>query len=509
MAKQDGTSAEPARENGAASSTAGGLPRSRFARRIAAVALVLGGLAVAGYFIGAAVGWWDGYQVTFHDGRPGLQRSTRDAESRPAPRLSLVVLPLLNESGQDGDWFPDSVSADLTIELGRLAGTLVISRDTAYTYKGQTVDPRDLSRDLGVRYVVRGTVRRDGDRVRLTLAMVDGETGAPHWARQFEMDRADLRRSLAEAAAQVGLSLGVTPDRAEGGRVASLTPHEVQADDLAMQGWDIFNRGLTRATLLDAQQLFDAAVARDPRSVRGWGGVAVVNHGGATRGWLPDRDAAIERFQLALRELQGLDESDPSTFLGRVGASAMTSDYEGQLMAATAMVERFPNNPNGHFYRGQALLSLGRLAECTEPGERAIRLSPRDPGLGTWNLQIATCHFMRGEYGPAAVHARRAVQANPNPPARTLLLAAALARDGSIDEARQIVAAFRERNPAYRVEDLAKGMNSKAPQFVEGRNRIEATLAGAGDCLERAVPRLRPQLSSRGSAGRIRCAAMP
>ena len=404
---------------------------SRCARWLAMAAL-LAVLAIAGYVVGGVLRWWPWYEVTFEAGRPLLRPGTADARSRKAPRLSVVVLPLVSESDQDGDWFSDNLSADLTTELGRLPGTLVISRDTAYTYQGKAVASQAVSRDLGVRYVVRGSVRRDGNRVRLTLSMVDGQTDVQLWVRQFEMDRADLRPALAEVAQSVARSLDVQWRRFEQGTAAALTPQEIHADDLAMQGWAIFYRGLTRENLLAAGQLFDAAVARDPQSVRGWGGVAVANHGGGTSGWLPDRDAAIQRFQLALRQLQALDEEDPSTFLGRVGAAALSGDYDGQLVAATALVERFPNNPHGHFYRGQALLSLGHLAECTEPAEQAIRLSPRDPGLGTWNLQIATCHFMRGEYGPAAVHARRAVQANPNPPARTLLLAAALARDGSI-----------------------------------------------------------------------------
>jgi Flp pilus assembly protein TadD len=181
-----------------------------------------------------------------------------------------------------------------------------------------------------------------------------------------------------------------------------------------------------------------------------------------------------------VRRLQGLDETDPSTFLGRVGAAAIRGDYEGQLVAATALVQRFPNNPHGHFYRGQALTNLGRFEACVDPAQQAIRLGPRDPGVGTWNLQIAICHFMRGEYRQAAVHARSAVQSNPNPPVRTLVLAAALARDGSDREARRIIMAFRERYPTYQAQDIAVALGSKAAPFVEGRNRMVATLRELG-----------------------------
>jgi adenylate cyclase len=396
------------------------------------------------------------------------------------PRRSVVVLPLVSESDQDADWFSDGLTTDLTTALGRLPGTLVISRDTASTYRGQVVTSPAVARDLAVRYVVRGSVRRDGARVRLTLAMIDGQVNAQLWTRQFEMDRAGLRPALAEVTQVVAGSLGVQWDRREPAAAAALTAQEVQADDLAMMGWAIVNQGATRANLLAAVQLFDAAVARDPNSVRGWSGVAAANHGAATAGALPERTAAIGRFELAVRRLQGLDETDPSTFLGRVGAAAIRGDYEGQLVAATAMVERFPNNPHAHFYRGQALTNLGRFEACEDPAQQAIRLGPRDPGVGTWNLQIAICHFMRAEYRQAAVHARSAVQSNPNPPVRTLVLAAALARDGSDHEARRIVMAFRERYPAYQAQDIAVALASKAAPFVEGRNRMVATLRELG-----------------------------
>jgi adenylate cyclase len=119
-------------------------------------AVAFGALAAGGHFVGGLIGWWHLYEVTLQAGKPSLQPSTTDAKSRKLPRLSIVVLPLTTEGGaQDGDWFTDNLSMDLTTELGRFSGALVIARDTAYKYKGKTVDPREVSRELGVRYVVR------------------------------------------------------------------------------------------------------------------------------------------------------------------------------------------------------------------------------------------------------------------------------------------------------------------------------------------------------------------
>lgn len=454
---------------------------SRFTRQFAIVAVALGTIAAAGHFIGGFIGWWHLYEVTFHGGKPVLQASATDAKSRKPVRLSIVVLPMSTEGdGQGGDWFTDSLASDLTMQLGRFSGAEVISSETAFKYKGRVVDPKEVARELGVRYVIHGIVRRDGDRVRLSLAMVDGESGAQHWAQQFELERANLRQSLDEVAGQVGQSLNVQLLRSEGKRSAGLKPEEVQADDLAMQGWEVWYRGISRENMLAAQRLFEAAVARDPNSIRGWGGVGFVNFLGAVTNWMPDRPAAIARLRFAADRLQVVDQNDFFTLLLRTVLAGLIGDYEGQLVAAAALLERFPNYPNAYFFRGYAQMSLGRFDECIEPAKKAIRLGPRDANVGAWNLGIANCHFMRGEYRQAVEHARLAIQGNSMVPIRQMMLAASLARDGRTDEARKVMAAFRQANPAYKAEDITRALGSNHPKFVEGRNRMIATVRELG-----------------------------
>jgi adenylate cyclase len=455
---------------------------SRFARYIGMAAVALGGVAATGHFIGGFVGWWHLYEVTFHSGTPGLQKSTTDAKSRKLPRLSIVVLPLVSEGeARETEWFTDILASDLTTELGRFSGSLVISRDTAFTYKGKAVDPREVSRELGARYVVRGTVRRDGERVRLNLFMVDGESGAQHWAQQFDIERANLRQAIDDVALQVGRSLSVQLYRSEGKRAAALQPEEVQADDLAMRGWEVWYRGLNPENLQRARELFEAAVALDPNSIRGWGGVAGVNYAGVNFGWLPDRKAAIERVKQASSRLQQLDENDLFTFVARMNTALLARDFEGHLRTATEMVERFPNNPNAHFSRGFGLMNLGHFDQCTEPAKQAIRLGPRDVSVAVWRWQISACHFMRSEYRQAVEHGRAAVQANANLPLATMTLAASLARNGRAEEGRQLVADYLERFPKYSTEVILKqALTSEAPAFVEGRGRLIATLRELG-----------------------------
>lgn len=144
------------------------------------------------------------------------------------------------------------------------------------------------------------------------------------------------------------------------------------------------------------------------------------------------------------------------------------------------MVERFPSQPQPHFNRGLALLDLGRFDECVEPTQWALRIGPRDPQVGLWHWQIATCLFMRAQYKDAAQSARAASLANPALPLPPLTLAAALARDGQADEARRLVADYRQRHPAFEAAHLERFMRSSEPRYAAGRQQMIDSLRELG-----------------------------
>lgn len=399
-------------------------------------------------------------------------------EARP---LSIVVLPLAGDAvNATDDWFSQAMTRDLTLELGQVSGTLVISRDTASTYKGK-VDPRRVASELGVRYVVTGGFRRDGDRVQLDLSMVDGSSGAQQWTQRFDIERTRLGETISDIARQVARSLSVQMLRAGGERAAALRPEQVQADDLAMQGWSVYFRGVSRENLSEAGRLFEASVARDPSCIRGWGGVAVVN--GLLLGnlWTPDRQAAMVRLEQARTRLHELDQNDIHAYFAKYFIALIKSEYEDLLAISTEMIERFPSNPQPHFGVGVALMNLGRFEECVEPSKRAIRLGPRDPAAAVWHRQIGTCHFFRGEYREAAEYARTAQQLNPNVALAPLLLAASLGRLGETGEARAVVAAILKRNPEAKAADVEGILRvNRNQRYLEARQRWIDTLRELG-----------------------------
>ena len=360
-----------------------------------------------------------------------------------------------------------------------MSGTFVISRETAAAHKSGASDPRTIAQQLGVRYVVQGAVRRQGERLRLDLSMVDGMSGAVRWADGFELDRAMLRAALVDVVGQVARSLSVQMHRASGDVAARLADHEVHADDLAMQGFNFIFRGLTPQNAEEAKQRFEAALRQDPRSLRAWAGVATVAGQAGSLNWMP-REAAIARLEEAAQHLHQLDQDDYYTGMSRSFIAFLKGDWDNQLVIATLLTERFKSHPYPHHARAYALAALGRFDECIVSAQRATRIGPRDYAAAVYQYIAAMCHFMQGDYREAATLARAARESNPLLPSPPVLLAVALARLGQHDEARQIIAEYSKRNPAYKASSIGTFLRGSDPRFIAGRDLAIETLRELG-----------------------------
>ena len=396
------------------------------------------------------------------------------------PSLSLVVLPLMSEAGASDDWFADAITSDLTASMGRMSGSFVIGRGTAYNYKGKEVDPREVARELGVRYVVRGTTLRDGDRIRLSLSMVDGESGVQQWGHQFDIERAELKHSLDDIVGQLARALFVQLFHSVADRTTRLGPTEIAADDLALRGWSVYMRGLSPENLREALRLFEEAVAKDPKSVRALAGVSVTSSFGVIVGWVPDNVTALRRATEANAQLDQLGADDWFALIARANLMNVRREWENMLRVTDTLVERFPNDPSAHHLRSTALMYLGRFEESIPPAQRAIRLSPRDTRLGLWYLHVANNQFMLGLYDAATENSRRMLAANPKIPLAMPLLAASLVRSGRKPEGEKLLHDYLAANPAVDVARVIYLMRSSHPAFVEGRDRMIASLREIG-----------------------------
>ena len=357
----------------------------------------------------------------------------------------------------------------------------MISTGTAATYKGKPTDPREVSRALGVRYVVRGTVQRSGDEVRLALAMVDGESGAQHWAQSFTIERARLRSAVDDVAQQVARSLNVqmyrsgaapvrrcsVPSRCRPTILRCRAGASISGACRARTSWPPCRCSSKPWPRTRGQSSAGAAWPWSTASVRAPAGCPTA----------PRRSAASS---FASARLDELDSEHLFALLAKQNLTALAGDWEGHVTVARMTIQRYPNHAPSYSGLGLGQVSLGRFDECVELTKRAIRLSPRDPLLGAWHLNLGICHFMRGEYSDAAASERLAVQLVPTLPVPPLILAASLARDGKADEGRAVVAMHLQRHPAAKADDVPKLLRGDAPPFAAGRARLMDSLRELG-----------------------------
>ena len=228
---------------------------------LAALLLLIGGGA-----------WW-----FLNENRPAAVAKA----SPEAPRLSIVVLPFANLSGDPAQgYFADSVTENLTTDLSRLHNSFVIARNTAFTFKGKSLDARAIGKELGVRYVLEGSVQRDANRVRVNAQLIDAESGAHLWADQFDEDVVDLFKLEDEVVERLARALQVELVNAEAQRSLHDRPRNPDAVDLTMRGLALLNQSYTKATRFGARDLFEQALNLDPANADALAGAAYVELGG-------------------------------------------------------------------------------------------------------------------------------------------------------------------------------------------------------------------------------------
>ncbi|MBK7591223.1 MAG: tetratricopeptide repeat protein [Betaproteobacteria bacterium] len=398
---------------------------------------------------------------------------------RDVPPLSIIVLPLAIEGeSKEMEWFADALHGDLVIEVARLHHSLVIARDTAATYKGKAVDPRQVAREMGVRHVVSGSLRQEGPQILLNLALIDGETGVQQWAETFSTERARLSQTVGDFAVAIERTLAGELFRSTVERRAALSPTEVSADDLAMQGYALWYRGVTRENVLTARGLFERAVVMDPDSARAWAGIHFTGANMLFNSWAEDRQAVIRRSDESVANLERLDRDGTYTYSAKMFQLFLKRDFPAALRLNMAWTERY-QLPTAFASLGGALNFNGRFDEAVPALERALRLGPRDPFRAEAQYRLALAHFGAGRYPLALEWSQTATTTNsalPWPP----IHAAALHRLGKVDAAQQAFDEHMRRHPAFTASQVKLRLPSDEPAFAEARERLIASLRPLG-----------------------------
>jgi adenylate cyclase len=385
----------------------------------------------------------------------------------PLPRPdkpSLAVMPFQNMSSDpEQEYFADGIAEDVITALSRYPSLFVIARNSSFTYKGRAVDVKQVGHELGVRYVLEGSLRKAGNRVRITGQLVEAETGKHLWAERYDRELADIFVVQDEITEAVTIAIAPAIAEAEQQRAMRKPPGSLDT-------WTAYQRGLwhlgkfAREDNAFAEKFFREAIDLDPTFAGGYRGLGYAQFQAMMSGFQKRSLAEGQSSAEALaRRAVGLDGADAEarTFLGEM--LLYRGDREGALAEAERALAMSPNLAGAHGWRGAVLIFSGRADEGLASLRTSIRLDPRGPVLRLNHVAIGL--YLSREYEAATEAARRGIRSNPDFPSTYRWLAAALGQLGRLEEAKAALekaiavapasfdAFVRRRVPWHRPED--------------------------------------------------------
>jgi adenylate cyclase len=401
------------------------------------------------------------------------------AGNRPAPvvaatptpaeaaHLSIVVLPFTNLSNDPSqEYFADGITENLTIDLSQIRDSFVIARNTAFTFKGKNVAAKEIGKELSVRYVLEGSVQRDGNRVRVNAQLIDADSGAHLWADRFEEEVADLFKLQDEVVARIANALGYELVKAEAER--SARSGNPDAIDLTMRGWAILNQQQLlpdNEILASALAFFEQALKADPNNVDALAGAAaaerfmVINGGANGR---PDLVADIDgRLANALR----IEPLNARAYTVRGMVDVVTRRTKEAKEAASKAVALNPNYASAYAQLAQDQVGPSEFALALDNVDQAIKLSPRDPQLGRWRWIKGKTLVYMGRYKEALEEEQAALDSGYQSWPAYAFLAIAHALVGRQSEAEAALAQARKLNPNLSIKWMRARLDEPEVSF--------------------------------------------
>jgi adenylate cyclase len=399
------------------------------------------------------------------------------------PRLSIVVLPFANTArDSEQEYFAEGMTEDLTTDLSRIPGSFVIAPSTAFSYRGKPIDVRQIGRDLSVRYVLQGSVRRIMDSLRINAQLVDAANDSQLWAERFEGQIAQLAKVQDRVTQRIAGALNVALIDAESQRALRERPNNPDAVDLTMRGVALLNKPASRESMQRARELFEEALRLSPNHLPALNGLANVMliEWGST--WYTgSSDEHLEALDRIVNQALAIKPDDAlATYFRGYVLKRLRKNLNQALAAFERAIAIDPNLAVAHNYVGQIKVFLGRADEAAEHTLKAIQLSPRDPQLAEWYYQLAITYIHQQRYGEAVEWARRGVEVNPNLRYPYRVLAAALALSGRVDEARMVAAEMLRRYPKETISTFLTREPWTDAVYRAGRDREVAGMRLAG-----------------------------
>ena len=404
--------------------------------------------------------------------------SPAPAEKPSPPRLSIVVLPFTSLGVDlEHEMFVDGVTESLTTDLSRITNAIVVSRNTAFTYKGKPVEAKQIGRDLNVRYVLEGSIQRGGSRMRINVQLIDAITGNHLWADRFDKPMADLFDMQDEIVSKLANELRPELIAAEAKRAENVA--DPDSMDLYFQGVQQFNKGGV-ANIEAARGYFERAVALDPTNIDALVGAARAD---VLVGAIFTTEHRAERLAEAEALLIKGISIAPRNYWAHLWLGFIQIQTNCASRAIGELEQALALNRNlgaAHAWTGQAKITMGRAEEAEAHLNEAFRLSPNDAVAFIWTHIRGLAKLHLGADEEAVAFFRRSVDASRNYPLNHFYMAAALANLGRLDEARAEVKAGHVLAPNYSIARFLTMAESDNPTYLKQRERILEGLRKAG-----------------------------
>ena len=406
--------------------------------------------------------------ISIYHWQPELNATAKRRGSFLGGKPSVAVLPFTNMSGDpEQEFFADGISEDIITALSKIRAFLVIARNSTFTYKGKAVDVKQVASDLGVRYVLEGSVRKAGNRVRITAQLIDAETGHHVWAEKYDRQLEDIFDLQDEMTQTIAGAIEPELNAAERERAANKPPETLNA-------WEIYQRGLLnmwewkKDTLKVAIDCFQRAIETDPGFARAHAYLSYSRYMTVILGWADDPQAQLaEGLEDAKRAIQN-DDKDAAAYFAAGRIYMMMGDHDKSIASIKTALELNPNFAHANHALGFVLTLAGDLETAKDAARKAIELSPRDPALWAFTVCHALTFVLAGENEEALKWANKTVQiGKPTGYWGPAMLAATNANLGHIDEARAAVEDALKEKPDLTLNYLKQTLPTKHKGGIE------------------------------------------
>jgi adenylate cyclase len=432
----------------------GAVPAPRLPARPSRLGRTIIGTAAAAALVIVCIAWWFWPAATFffRAGKP-TDQATVSSTPMPtgpaaasivqplvAPRLSIVVLPLGNLSNDpDQQYFADGITEDVTTDLSRIPGMFVISRNTAFTYRNKPVDAKQIGRELGVRYLLEGSVQRSGNQLRVTAQLIDAETDSHLWAERFDRDMGDLFALQNEITSRIALALDLELISTE----ATRKIENLDTLDNILRGRATESKPPTRDNYADAIRWFERALALDPQSVEAQSLLADVLAGRVLDQMTDTAAADIARAEDLVGQALAASPRSPVAHYAKGNILRQARQCEEAIPEYETVIELDRNEAGAYANLGWCKLLTGSIDEAIPALERALRLSPRDNRAGNWYARIGLVHLLQSHTDGAIRWLKKAGSASPALPFVHAFLASAYGLKGETERAAAELAEAR------------------------------------------------------------------